>query len=118
MNKERSIPVFPMDDPAKARRFYVDGLGFRELFAGHYGRDGTILGFERGDLRINLDCPMPGHGRAACACLEVTDADEIFEQWRARVPIPHGPKTEDWGARTFTVIDPFGNTLFVIGPVK
>jgi len=26
------------------------------------------------------------------------------------------PKNEEWDARTFTVIDPFGNTIFVIGP--
>lgn len=28
------------------------------------------------------------------------------------------PKNETWGARTFDVIDPFGNTIFVMGPVK
>ena len=116
--KEQAIPVFPMDDPTKARSFYVDGLGFRELFAGHYGSDGTILGFERGGLRINLDCPMPGHGREACACLEVLDTDAVFEQWHAKVAICDAPKNEEWGARTFTVIDPFGNTLFVVGPIK
>jgi catechol 2,3-dioxygenase-like lactoylglutathione lyase family enzyme len=89
---ERAIPILPMDDPAKARRFYVDSLGFRELFEGHYGRDGTILGFERGGLRINLDCPMSGHGREACACLEVLDADAVFEQWRAKIAIRDGPR--------------------------
>jgi hypothetical protein len=26
------------------------------------------------------------------------------------------PKNESWGARTFDVIDPFGNTIFVMGP--
>jgi hypothetical protein len=26
------------------------------------------------------------------------------------------PTEEEWGARTFDVIDPFGNTIFVIGP--
>jgi hypothetical protein len=28
------------------------------------------------------------------------------------------PKSEEWGARTFDLLDPSGNTLFVIGPVR
>jgi hypothetical protein len=27
------------------------------------------------------------------------------------------PRNEDWGARTFDLIDPAGNTLFVMGPL-
>ena len=27
------------------------------------------------------------------------------------------PKNEEWGARTFDLLDPSGNTLFVIGPI-
>ena len=26
------------------------------------------------------------------------------------------PKDEEWGARTFDLVDPFGNTIFVMGP--
>ena len=115
--KERAIPVLPMDDPQKAREFYVVGLGFREVFEGHYGSNGTIIGLERGGLRIHLDCPMPGHGREACVCLEVLDADALYELWSANVAIRDVPKNEQWGARTFTIIDPFGNSLFVVGPI-
>jgi uncharacterized glyoxalase superfamily protein PhnB len=39
-----------------------------------------------------------------------------YDEWRARVEIRRPPKNEEWGARTFDVIDPFGNTIFVMGP--
>jgi uncharacterized glyoxalase superfamily protein PhnB len=65
-----------------------------------------------------MDCPMSGHGREACACLEVLDTDAVFEEWGAKVAICAAPKNEEWGARSFSVIDPFGNTLFVVGPIK
>jgi uncharacterized glyoxalase superfamily protein PhnB len=26
------------------------------------------------------------------------------------------PRDEEWGGRTFDLVDPFGNTIFVIGP--
>jgi uncharacterized glyoxalase superfamily protein PhnB len=116
--KERAIPILPMDDPKRAKEFYVDALGFHEVFAARYGSDGTIFGLERGEIRIHLDCPMSGHGRAACVCLEVADADAVYHQWKAKTPISDIPKNEEWGARTFTVIDPFGNSLFVVGPIK
>jgi uncharacterized glyoxalase superfamily protein PhnB len=28
------------------------------------------------------------------------------------------PTDEPWGARTFDLLDPFGNTIFVIGPTQ
>jgi uncharacterized glyoxalase superfamily protein PhnB len=34
-----------------------------------------------------------------------------------QVEIRRQPRNEPWGARTFDVIDPFGNTIFVMGPV-
>ena len=118
---ERAIPVLPVDDLAQARRFYVDILGFREVFRAHYPHqpeEGTILGVERGGLRIHLDCPMPGHGRNACAVLEVEDADALHKEWHERVGTDSAPQTQTWGSRTFDLVDPFGNTLFVIGPSK
>ena len=50
--------------------------------------------------------------------LQVDDADVYYEEWRARTEIRRPPKNEEWGARTFDVIDPFGNTIFVIGPTR
>jgi uncharacterized glyoxalase superfamily protein PhnB len=57
-----------------------------------------------------------GHGREACVSLMVDDADAYYAEWRTRVEIRRPPQDESWGARTFGVIDPFGNTIFVMGP--
>lgn len=114
---ERAVPILPIDDLAVAKEFYVDKLNFRLLYeASDDGKSG-ILGLERGTISITLDCPMPGHGRDACVSLEVEDADAYYEEWQKKVGIRNPPKNESWGARTFGFLDPFGNTIFVIGPI-
>lgn len=115
---ERAIPILPTNDLAAAKAFYVDGLGFRVMFeASADGRNG-LLGLQRGTIELTLDCPMAGHGRNACVSLHVTDAEEIYREWSAKVTPLRPPKNEEWGARTFDLLDPSGNTLFVIGPVR
>jgi methylmalonyl-CoA/ethylmalonyl-CoA epimerase len=113
---DRAIPVLPTDDIAAAKTFYVDGLGFRVTWEasddGHTG----LLGLARGEMHLTLDCPMDGHGRHACVSLHVDDVDAYFAEWSARVAVPAAPANQDWGARTFSVHDPSGNTLFVLGP--
>ena len=114
---ERAVPVLPVDDLAQARRFYVDGLGFEMTFEVRNDDGSGLMGVRRGSIAITLDCPMSGHGRDACVSLEVEDADRYYEEWRQRVEVKRPPRNEEWGARTFDVIDPFGNTIFVMGPV-
>ncbi len=116
---ERAVPVLPADDLRVAKAFYVDRLGFTIRFeASDDGRQG-LLGLERGSICLTLDCPMSGHGRDACVSLEVDDADAYYEEWRAaHVEIGRPPKNEPWDARTFGLTDPFGNTIFVIGPTR
>lgn len=115
---ERAIPVLPADDLSVAKDFYVKRLGFQVRFeATEDGRAG-LLGVDRGAISLTLDSPMSGHGRDACVSLQVEDADAYYAEWRDRVEIRRPPKNEEWGARTFDVIDPFGNTIFVMGPVK
>lgn len=114
---ERAIPILPAEDLAVAKSFYVDGLGFRVTFeASEDGRTG-LIGVERGTILLTLDSPMDGHGRNACVSLEVEDADAYYREWSAKVPVLQAPRDEDWGARTFDLLDPSGNTIFVIGPV-
>lgn len=114
---ERAVPVLPVDDLTRAKHFYADGLGFDVSFEVRNDDGSGLLGVRRGAIAITLDCPMAGHGRDACVSLEVESADRYFEEWRQRVPVSRPPRNEEWGARTFDVIDPFGNTIFVIGPV-
>lgn len=61
---------------------------------------------------------MLGHGREACVSFEVESVDRDYEEWRDRAEIRRPPQNEPWGARTFDVLDPFGNTLIVMGPVQ
>jgi uncharacterized glyoxalase superfamily protein PhnB len=114
---ERAIPIVPADDLRVAKQFYVDRLGFKVRFeATEDGKNG-LLGLERGTICLTLDSPMSGHGRDACVSLQVESTDAYYDEWRERVEIRRPPKNESWGARTFDVIDPFGNTIFVMGPV-
>jgi catechol 2,3-dioxygenase-like lactoylglutathione lyase family enzyme len=115
---ERAIPILPVDDLAIAKAFYVNGLGFRVTFeVSEDGRSG-LLGIERGTIQMTLDCPMKGHGRNACVALQVDDADAYYREWNVKVDVLRAPKDEEWGARTFDLLDPSGNTIFVMGPVN
>ena len=114
---ERAVPVLPGDDLTVAREFYAGKLGFTVLYeATEDGKNG-IMGLERGTIELTIDCPMSGHGRKACAALRVTDADAYYEEWRQKVEMKRAPMDEAWGARTFDLSDPFGNTIFVMGPI-
>jgi catechol 2,3-dioxygenase-like lactoylglutathione lyase family enzyme len=113
---ERAIPHLPATDLRVAKAFYVDALGFQVRFESTDDGVSGILGLERGGICITIDAPMPGHGLDACVSLEVENADRYHEEWTARVRVLRAPRDEAWGARTFDLLDPFGNTLFVIGP--
>jgi catechol 2,3-dioxygenase-like lactoylglutathione lyase family enzyme len=115
---ERAVPILPGDDLGVAKDFYVNELGFRVSFeATEDGKNG-LLGLERGSIALTIDCPMSGHGREACVSLQVDDADDYYDEWRQRVAVKRRPKNEPWGARTFDLTDPFGNTIFVMGPTR
>jgi catechol 2,3-dioxygenase-like lactoylglutathione lyase family enzyme len=113
---ERAIPILPVDDLRVARDFYVTRLGFNVVFEASDDGVSGLVGVARGTIQLTLDCPMSGHGREACVSLEVASADAYFEEWRSKVDVPRPPRDEEWGARTFDLLDPFGNTIFVMGP--
>jgi predicted enzyme related to lactoylglutathione lyase len=115
---ERAVPILPADDLGAAKAFYVDGLGFDVTFElSEDGRNG-LLGLKRGTIELTIDSPMPGHGREACVSIHVDDVDAYFREWNAKVAVLRAPRDEEWGARTFDLIDPSGNTIFVMGPVN
>jgi hypothetical protein len=113
---ERAVPHLPADDLSIAKDSYVSKLGFEVAYeASEDGRSG-ILGLTRGTILIAIDSPMEGHGRNACVALEVTSADAYYDEWSRKVEVLRPPRNEPWGARTFDLLDPFGNTIFVMGP--
>jgi len=113
---ERAVPILPTKDLAAAKAFYVDRLGFHVTFEvsddGHSG----LLGVGRGTIEITLDSPMQGHGQNACVALQVDDADDYYREWSSKADVLRPPRDEEWGARTFDLLDPSGNTIFVMGP--
>ena len=117
LGREAAIPILPGDDLPTAREFYVERLGFRVRFEATEDGIHGLLGLERGGIRLTIDCPMAGHGRDACVSLEVDSADRYYEEWKQRVVVRRPPRNEPWGARSFDLTDPFGNTIFVMGPL-
>lgn len=115
---DQAIPILPAEDLATAKDFYVNGLGFRVTFEASEDGHAGIIGLERGTIRITLDSPMDGHGRNACVSLQVDDADAYYREWSAKVTVLRAPRDEEWGARTFDLLDPSGNTIFIMGPVS
>lgn len=114
---ELAVPILPVDDLSVAKQFYVDKLGFDLDFEASADGKTGLLGVHRGTIQITLDCPMAGHGRDACVSLRVDSADKYYEEWRVKTPVMRAPRNESWGARTFDLSDPCGNTIFVMGPV-
>lgn len=114
---DRAIPIFPGDDLDLAKDFYVRKLGFTVAWE-HREDDRTgMMGLERGTIELMIDCPMTGHGRNVCASVRVHSADAYYDAWKDKVKLDRAPMNEPWGGRTFGCTDPFGNLLFIVGPV-
>lgn len=112
-----AVPNLPSSDLSVAIPFYVNTLGFRVVFDASDGVNG-LVGIERDGMRINLDCPMDGHGRRACVSLEVEDVDALFAEWSTILALETPPVDQVWGSRTFGFQDPDDNTVFVLGPIR
>jgi hypothetical protein len=54
-------------------------------------------------------------GRQACGSLRVADSDADYREWSAKGLAPGMPKMRS--ARTFSLHDPAGNTIFVLSPL-
>src|SRR5581483_376828 len=113
---ERAIPILPTEDLAVAKKFYVDRLGFTVTWEASEDGHSGLLGIALGTIEWTLDSPTDGHGKNACVAIQVDDADRYYRDWISKVDILRAPKNEDWGARTFDLLDPSGNTIFLMGP--
>jgi uncharacterized glyoxalase superfamily protein PhnB len=49
----------------------------------------------------------------------VADVDANHQKLLDRgVEIEEGPTNQDWGSRTITLLDPDGNRIYFLGPLK
>lgn len=113
---ERAVAILPADDLAAAKAFYVDCLGFLVSWEATEDGHSGLMGLKLGTIELTIDSPMNGHGRNAVVSILVDNADEYYRVWSLKATPLRAPKNEYWGARTFDLLDPSGNTLFVIGP--
>lgn len=112
-----AVPNLPSSNLSVGKAFYVDRLGFKIVFEASEDGVSGIMGLERDGMRINIDAPMSGHGRRACATLEVDDVDALYQEWSSALSLKEKPLDQPWGARTFGFQDPDDNTIFVLGSI-
>jgi catechol 2,3-dioxygenase-like lactoylglutathione lyase family enzyme len=108
-----AIPELPSLDVEEALRFYVDRLGFTELF--RHGEDPVRYGaVRRGDAVLHLWLTEDPHLPQSSSCrIPVDDIDALYAEYLAVDAIhPNGPLVEQpWGTREFVAVDGDGNAL-------
>ena len=110
------MPVVVTDDPADARRFYEDFLGFRLAM----DEDGLMM-FTSPSVpttQVIVAYPSPTamdpHVREVAMSVEVEDVNVAYADARARgLEIVYPLSDEPWGIRRFFVRDPSGRTINV-----
>lgn len=117
--RDRVTANLPARDLAAAGDFYAR-LGFATVF-----RDEGWMILTRDPLEIEF-FPHPGLDpweSWASACVRVADADRLFAEWSAAdlpalgIPRLTAPRDEDFGLRSFALVDPDGNLLRVLSPL-
>jgi catechol 2,3-dioxygenase-like lactoylglutathione lyase family enzyme len=111
---EAPVPVLRIFSLEKAREFYLDYLGF-DLAWEHRFEDGmpVYLQIERGRTVLHLSEHHGDGSPGVVVFVPMTGLDAFHRELAARDYPNLNPGIEDvpWGARTMTVVDPFGNTL-------
>ncbi len=119
---DRATPNLPSRDLIATSRFYAR-MGFREAF-----RDDGWMVLERGPLQLEF-FPYPGldpRTNIASCCLRVSDARALHEAFAGAnlatssraMPRITSPVDQPWGFREFAVVDPDGNLLRCLEPLR
>lgn len=110
-----AVPVLHVSDARAAEAFYVERLGFRQLFA--YRPDPTspdpcYMGLSRDAARLDVSS-FPGDGvSGGVVVLPVTDVDALHRELSATgMAIELEPTDQTWGNREMYVRDPDGNSI-------
>ncbi|HVS02407.1 MAG TPA: VOC family protein [Thermoanaerobaculia bacterium] len=111
-----------VDDLERSRRFYVDGLGF--IVRERWEDEGKLLGLDlvagACSLGISQDDWAKGRERGKGVGFRLfaetgQDLEALARRFRDNGIEVDGPKTEPWGMRTVTVVDPDGFKLTLHG---
>ena len=110
MNK--IVPVLQIDDYAKAKKFYIAGLGFEEKFTWQHEPGFPIFAYLKKD---ELELALSEHGKGHSGT-EIYIYVENIGDWHQRCQLAnikpaHKPLKQVWGATEMLVIDPFRNAL-------
>ncbi|MGD1067329.1 MAG: glyoxalase superfamily protein [Vulcanimicrobiaceae bacterium] len=110
----RVVPVLRMFDIAKAREFYLGFLDFEVVFEHRYDDDAPLyMGIMRGDVALHLSehhgdgCPG-ARVRVETSGVEELQRELIAKKYGYGRP---GVVEAEWGEKSVTVLDPFGNQL-------
>jgi catechol 2,3-dioxygenase-like lactoylglutathione lyase family enzyme len=116
---KRTIPILRIFSIEKAREFYVDWLGFTVDWEHRFGPDLPLyMQVSRGGLSLHLS---EHHGDAtpgSAVFIEMVGVETLHREITAKPYRYLKPGIEDapWGARTLTLLDPFGNRLLLSEP--
>ena len=110
----QSIPIIRIFDEQKAKEFYIDFLGMKVDWEHRFEEESPIyIQVSRGNLVLHLsehsgDC-TPG----SKVFVNTPNLKALYDEIKERDYKYNRPGIEQapWGARTFTVIDPFCNKL-------
>lgn len=109
----RAIPVLPVLDLERGASFFEQALGFERVFL----TPGDAAGVERDQVTLHLwltdDPALPKVSSCRVEVDSAHDLDAFLAQAEtAGIVHPNGQLADKpWGAREFTVLDPFGNAV-------
>jgi uncharacterized glyoxalase superfamily protein PhnB len=124
-----SFVTLRVTDPAKSRKWYEEGLGFRHIFSIPGPGGNPVLVHLRwtkyADLLLQLQSAsdkdlMKGKGLTLSFAVTGGTVDELADRARRYgASIVSEPKNQPWNARDFSVADPDGFVLtFTKGPLE
>ncbi len=113
MGIRRAVPNLTATDPAAARAFWIDAMGFEAAM--DLGWVVTFVAPGRPTAQVNVlthDATAPV---VPDVSVEVDDVDAVYEAVTARGhEIVHPLTDEPWGVRRFFVRDPGGRVVNVV----
>ncbi len=114
MEFRRTVPILRMFDVAKAKKFYLDYLGFSLDWEHRFEPDTPLyMQISKGDVLIHLS-EHYGDGVPGAALMVVMTGIDEFQSELQRKKYKYyrpGIQVQPWNAKEMGLIDPFGNRL-------